>query len=161
MKKLMFTLVAALLSLAGNLYADTYEGMDPDNRHYYIGSRSGRYYINANGKKTYSAKAEISDRMLDDTIYTGPRGGRYYINRNGNKTYIARKKGERSSYSYKSSSPKRSRSYSYKSSGSPRSRSYSYKSSRSTRSRSYSYKSSRSTRSRGYSYKSSRSTRWK
>ena len=100
----MFVIVAALLSIAGNLYADTYTGMDPDYRCCYTGQRGGRYYINTNGKKTYSVRAEIAGDILKDTVYTGSRGGRYYINCNGNKTCISRKKGtRRSSYSYNSS----------------------------------------------------------
>ena len=122
MKKLMFALFAALFFMTGNLFADTFEGIDRDNgRAYYSGPRGGRYYINANGNKTYSAKSELVGRMLENKVYTGPRGGKYYINCNGNKTYISRKKASfkktqkrSSSYSYKKSSSKRSSSYSYK-----------------------------------------------
>ena len=144
MKKLMFALFAALLFMTGNLFADTFEGIDRDNGlAYYSGPRGGRYYINANGKKTYSVKSELVGSILENKIYTGSRGGRYYINCNGNKTYIPRKKGERSSYSYNTSSSKRSCSYSYNKSSSKRSSSYSYKKSSFKRSSSYSYKKSK------------------
>ena len=133
MKKIMFAVITVLLFLSGNLYADTFEEMDLDHRCYFIGPRGGRYYINANGKKTYSVKGELKDKMLDNKIYTGPHGGRYYVNRNGNKTYVSRKQGGYYNYSCKSSSTKRSRSYSCKSSSTKRSRSYSTGNSRNRR----------------------------
>jgi hypothetical protein len=53
---------------------------------YYVGPKSGEYYVNKNGNRTYYTKVPKTQ-----PVYTGPQGGSYYYNTSGKKRYIRSK----------------------------------------------------------------------